>query len=124
MDVEAPGAATPFCALPAGGGGGCTDALEPNNSRGAARSASGTIDGLRVCASDEDWLKFPAGGTVRIEFAHDAGDLDMASYDAAGAQLAVSQGTGNSEQVQVPPGGAVRVYGYNGAQNAYKLIAP
>jgi hypothetical protein len=61
---------------------------------------------------------------VRIEFSHAAGDLDLAAFDAAGAPAGVSNGTTNSEQVTVPAGGFVRVFGYNGAQGAYKLIAP
>jgi hypothetical protein len=123
VDVEAPVAAVPYCSL-GGGGPACTDALEPNDARGAARTAGGTVDGLRICSADEDWLRIPAGGVVRIEFSHASGDLDLAAFDAAGAEVAISQGTGNSEQVTVPAGGSVRVYGYNGAQGAYRLVAP
>lgn len=127
VDAEAPVTAIPYCSLGGGGGGGggaCTDALEPNNSRSAARIASGAIDGLRICAGDEDWLKIPAGGTVRIELAPGSGDLDLAAFDAAGTQLAFSNGTGSSEQVTVPTAGFVRVYGFSGAQGAYRLLAP
>jgi len=124
VDVEAPLAAIPYCSLGGGGTQPCTDALEPNNTRGAARTAAGPLDGLRICLGDEDWFKLPAGGTVRIEFTHAIGDLDLAAFDAAGTQVQVSNGTTNSEQVTVPAGGFVRVYGYGGAQGAYKLIAP
>ncbi|MGN6110750.1 MAG: PPC domain-containing protein [Kofleriaceae bacterium] len=125
-DVEATAQAVPYCSLAGGSdpGPACTDAFEPNNSRATARPASGTIDGLRICASDDDWFTFPAGGTVRIEFAHTAGDLDITAHDASGAQVAVSQSTNDREQVVVPPGGSIRVYGYAGAQNTYRLIAP
>jgi hypothetical protein len=61
---------------------------------------------------------------VRIELSHAAGDLDLAAYDAAGAQVGISQGTTDREQVTVPPGGFVRVYGYDGAEGAYRLVAP
>jgi hypothetical protein len=125
VDVEAALEATPYCSLEDGGGTtACADAFEPNNTRATARAATGTISGLEICASDEDWISIAAGGTVRIEFTHGAGDLDLAAYDAAGAPLATSQGTGDSEQVVVPAGGSVRVYGYSGAQNTYRLIAP
>ncbi len=116
---------TPFCELETGGGGStCTDAQEPNDSRTTARAASGTIANLQVCAADEDWFKLAAGGAVRIEFTHANGDLDLAAYDANGTRTSVSENTANTEQVTVPAGGSVRVYGYNGARNAYKLVAP
>ncbi|MCA9675361.1 MAG: hypothetical protein KC464_10025 [Myxococcales bacterium] len=123
-DTEASHEATAFCELDAGGGGGgtCTDALEPNDSRATAATVSGTVDNLRICAGDEDWLKVTSAATVRVEFTHASGDLDVAAYDAAGAQVATSQGTSNSESVTVPAGGTVKVYGYNGAQNSYRVI--
>ncbi len=105
-----------------GGGGGCTDALEPNDSRAAAKTVSGTVADLRICAADEDWLRVTGAATVRIEFTHGAGDLDLVAYDAAGAQVATSAGTGNSEQVSVPAGGTVKVFGYNGAQGGYRVV--
>jgi hypothetical protein len=111
---------TAFCAL--GGAGACTDAMEPNDTRGAARSVGvGTTAGLRVCGGDDDWYAVSGSRTVRIEFTSSAGDLDVVAYDGAGTQIAVSQGTGNSEQVALPAGGKVRVYGYNGATNTYAL---
>jgi hypothetical protein len=124
-DREAEHAGTPWCELavetaPAT----CTDAREPNDTRAAAMPASGTIDGLEICADDVDWHHLPAGGLVRIEFSHAAGDLDLAAYDASGTQLSVSQSVGDSEQVTVPAGGYVRVYGYQGARGRYRLIAP
>ncbi|MBX3161501.1 MAG: PPC domain-containing protein [Deltaproteobacteria bacterium] len=124
QDTEGGGAATAYCALPAGGGASCTDAMEPNNARAEARSVTGTVANLRVCAADDDWFKIANGGTVRIEFTHANGDLDLEAYDAAGNRVGTSFGTGNSESVTVPAGGTVRVFGYNGAQNSYKLIAP
>ena len=42
---------------------------------------------------------------VRIELAAGTGDLDLAAHDASGARVAVSQGTGASEQVAVPGSG-------------------
>jgi hypothetical protein len=123
-DTEAQGPATAFCDLTPGGSTACTDAFEPNNARTAARQAAGTVDGLRVCAADDDWIKSTAGGSVRIEFTHASGDLDIEAYDAAGNRVGSSAGVGNNETVTVPAGGTVRVFGFNGAQNTYKLIAP
>jgi hypothetical protein len=123
-DTEAAFSGTAFCSLGSGGGGTCTDPMEPNDSQGTAKPVSGTVDGLQVCAGDSDWYSSAAGGTVRIEFTHAMGDLDMAAYDATGSQIATSQGTSDSETVQVPAGGFVRVYGYNGATNTYRIVAP
>jgi hypothetical protein len=122
-DTAADSAATPFCELDGGGGGGaCTDALEPNEDRGSAKAVAGQQN-LKICAGDVDWLK-PGAGLVKITFTHADGDLDLAAFDAGGAQVATSQGTGNSESVTVPAGGTVKVYGYSGAQGAYHLTAP
>jgi len=123
-DTQAPHAATPWCERAGGGGPGCTDPLEPDDTRTAAKAVTGTRTDLRVCAADEDWLAIAAGGAVRIELTHASGDLDLAAYDAAGTQVAVSQSTTDREQVTVPAGGFVRVYGYAGAQGAYRVVAP
>ncbi|MEZ4366838.1 MAG: hypothetical protein R2939_11185 [Kofleriaceae bacterium] len=126
MDTETDHAATPWCELAADDGPAtaCTDAREPNDTRAQAQAATGTIAALRVCAGDVDWHRIEAAGTVRIEFSHAAGDLDLTGYDASGAVVAQSAGTGDSEQVAVPAGGYVRVFGYGGAVGDYRLIAP
>jgi hypothetical protein len=113
--------ATDFCALGAGTGG-CTDAQEPNDSIGAARTVgAGSYASLKICGGDEDWFAVSGNRTVTIRFTSSAGDLDMAAYDASGNQLAISQGTSDSEQLTVTSGARVRVYGYNGATNTYSL---
>lgn len=122
-DAEAPRTATPFCQLQTPPQA-CTDAMEPNNARSAAKAATGTVQGLKVCASDDDWYSIATAGTVRVEFTHAAGDLDVEAYDAAGTKIGQSAGTTNVEQVSVPAGGFVRVFGYSGATNTYRLIAP
>ena len=105
-----------------GGGGGCTDPSEPNDERAAAAAmGQGAHDGLAVCDGDVDWFTVTGGATVRIEFQNAIGDLDMAAFDEAGAQVSSSQGTGDSEQVTVPAGGAFRVYGFQNATGAYRL---
>jgi hypothetical protein len=119
-DREAPHQATPWCELGAGAGT-CRDALEPNDSPAAA-SAAATRDGLALCAGDHDWHRVTAATTVRIELATGAGDLDLAAHDAAGNRVALSQGTGATEQVAVPAGGSVHIYGYRGATGRYRLV--
>ncbi|MEJ7601991.1 MAG: hypothetical protein WKG01_29110 [Kofleriaceae bacterium] len=50
QDTEAPPPPTPFCSLESDPAPepSCTDAMEPNNSRGTARPATGSVAGLRV----------------------------------------------------------------------------
>ncbi len=123
-DTIAPVDQTPFCSLESGGtSGGCTDRFEPNDTRAAAKAvAAGTHGDVRICTGDRDWFSSATARTVRITFSHAAGDLDLAAYDAAGNRVAQSQGTGDSEQVTVPAGGTVEVYGYNGATGGYTLV--
>lgn len=123
-DAEIAMQATPFCQLNPGGGGTCTDSREPNNARTAAQPATGTIEGLRICAADDDWFKITSGGSVRVEFRHADGDLDIEAFDANGTRVGQSNGTSDSEQVTVPAGGSLRVFGFNNARNSYRLIAP
>ena len=105
-----------------GGGGECSDPSEPNDDRlSAAAMSPGDHPGLAVCAGDADWFSVAGGGRVRIDFQHAVGDLDMIAVDIAGEQTASSQGTADSEALEVPAGGAVKVYGYQGATGAYRL---
>jgi hypothetical protein len=123
-DTESPPEATAYCTIDLGGGTPtCSDAREPNDNRTAARPATGTVADLQICAADEDWHSFAAGGDVTVEFTHANGDLDIEAYNASGTKVDTSAGTGNSEVVTVPAGGSVRVFGYNGAKNSYRLIA-
>jgi hypothetical protein len=114
---------TAFCSLESGGGGGgCTDRFEPNDTRATAKAITvGTHNDVRVCASDRDWFSSTTARTVRIAFRHADGDLDLNAYDAAGNRVGQSQGTGDTEQVTVPAGGTVEVFGYSGATGAYTL---
>ena len=127
-DTARAGIATDYCAwragggVPGGGGGGCSDASEPNDDRSSAAAMSrGAHDGLAICPGDTDWFTVAGGGTVRIAFQHAVGDLDMAAFDQTGSQMTISQSTTDSEVVFVPSGGAVKVYGYQGATGAYRL---
>ena len=130
IDAPAGGEVTPYCswreaAGPGGGGVGCTDPMEPNQQPlGAPALAPGAVHELEVCEGDSDWFAVPAGGAVRIDFSHAAGDLDLSAHDASGGQLDASQGTGDREEVSVPPGGRVRVYGWRGATGSYRISAP
>ena len=62
-----------------------------------------------------------AAGTVTISFSHDAGDLDMATYDSGEQRLDVSQSTSDSETLPVSAGTWLKVYGYAGATGDYSI---
>lgn len=76
-------------------------------------------------AGNNDYFRFYCAGTgtaadtLRIDFVDSQGDLDLKLRDSAGVQLAVSQGTSNTEIILLtgrPPGWYfVHVYGYQGA---------
>jgi hypothetical protein len=103
----------------------CSDAQEPNDGQADATALrSEPQSDLSICPGDSDWFAVAAGGQVRIEFSHAGGDLDLAAFDASGAKMAVSDGTSDSETVAVPAGGAVRVYGYEGATSTYRIVVP
>lgn len=103
----------------------CTDSYEPNNNpTEAAAVDNGTFTGLKICEGDEDYYEISASGdfTVRIEFTHSAGDLDMALYQGS-TEIEKSQSTNDVEELSGSAGTYVlRVYGYNGATGDYKLI--
>ncbi|RKY27812.1 MAG: hypothetical protein DRP79_02890, partial [Planctomycetota bacterium] len=75
----------------------------------------------------EDWFVFEtvgrgaAGDVVRIEFSQGMGDLDMKLCGPTGLTIAVSEGTGDVEQIGLDNLVAgtyyLKVYGYNGASN-------
>ena len=116
------------------------DAWEPNDTVAAATNL-GALAGSHTwtqrsihSSADVDWIKFTtaatagAGNSVRIDFVHAQGDVDMRLYDSTGTTLlGVSTGGSNSEQISLVnassgaylPAGAylVRVNGYGGAMN-------
>ncbi len=106
---------------------GTDDAYEENDSTAAAKTiAAGTYNDLRC--NDDDWYKVDVASaatlTVRMDFSHAEGDLDMFVYDGAGAERGRSEGTGNSETVTVSGATGsfkVRAFGYSGAKAKYNL---
>ncbi|MCS6800007.1 MAG: PPC domain-containing protein [Myxococcota bacterium] len=138
-DRLAPARAVPWCERPGTGGssgggstgggagtGRCTDALEPNDDRGAARIVTpGSYGGLKICGGESDWFRIeaPAGVVTRVSiaFRHASGDLDMEAVGLDGSRLGSSEGTGDSESVSASGTFLVRVYGYAGAQGGYTL---
>jgi len=93
----------------------------------AVELGAGTYHGLAICSNDSvDWIRIPAttgSGTARIEFTHASGDLDITLYKSNGSVIAQSNGSGNTESVDMPPGlRFLKVVGYSGATNEYTLV--
>lgn len=130
--------------VPADAGGGepdagpvdppCVDAFEPNDDRTqAVPVAPGSYD-AHICPSeDDDWyaVTVPPGPndlSVVVRFEHALGDLDVEVIDENGSRIAVSQLTGDREEIRLPVRPVdgprelfVHVYGFGRAQNAYTL---
>lgn len=106
-----------------------TDLYEPNDTRGGATAVQLPFasQGARLDAADTDLFTFNSDGgarTISLGFRHAAGDLDLYVYDAAGQQIAVSNGTSAVERVAgaLPAGQVfVRVVGYQNATGDYTL---
>ena len=103
------------------------DIFEPNDTPSeAAEVGEGTFENLMICENDDDYFEINFSGnslTVRIEFTHDQGDLDMELYRGSEMEER-SQGTDDAEEITAQGGGdySLRVYGYNGASTGYRLI--
>ncbi|MEZ4806536.1 MAG: M12 family metallo-peptidase [Flavobacteriales bacterium] len=102
----------------------CPDALEPNNSTGAAADVPVpvSLSALIASASDADYYRFILGatGNITISLSNLAGDYDVRLLNSGGTQLAISQEGGTSSEnisyADAPAGTYfVHVYGYNGA---------
>jgi hypothetical protein len=64
--------------------------------------------------------------SVRVDFTHSLGDIDIYVYNTKGTVLGTSQGVGNYEEVNVSSQNLstviLKVYGYAGAVNNYQLM--
>jgi hypothetical protein len=109
---------------------GADDGYEENDSAfDAASMAPGVYEGL--VAMDEDWYRLDVDPgwtlTVRIDFLHATGDLDLVLYDASFNELSRSDGVGNSEQVASTNQAKstetffIKVYGYGQDTNDYTM---
>ncbi len=104
---------------------------EPNDARGEAPLLpEGAVDAAICPDGDDDWYRlvpslFAAQLHVLVRFEHDDGDLDVEVTDEGGNRLAVSQLTGNVEEIVLPLSEPrdlfVHVYGFGRAQNDYTL---
>ena len=107
------------------------DRFEPNDTRPEAADLGVVGDrseanlSIHASANDDFYRFVPAVSgnlTVRINFTHSAGDLDMTLLNSSGQQIGFSNGTAGTESITraVTAGQTyyVRVYGYSGATNA------
>lgn len=112
----------------------CEDAFEPNDSRAEAALLGPGLYEAHICpARDDDWYRVvvPSGAidlSIIARFDHTRGDLDLELLDEGGYRVAVSQLTGDSEEIRLPvqaTGAArtyfVHVYGFGRATNPYTL---
>jgi hypothetical protein len=106
------------------------DELEENDTQETAREVApgSSYEALQVCAFDEDWyvVQLDQGCTltVRIEFVHANGDVDMFVDDGQG-NSEISAGTDDFEEVSYTADATgphyIGIYGFDGALNAYSM---
>jgi hypothetical protein len=118
---------------------GCQDDTSEEDDAPAQASDvwdNGPRTGLQICANDEDWFQTLgfAGETLvfDLRFTHAAGDLDLKLYDEGVTPETLPQhlkassvSSTDNERIEYPVQADgvffIRVYGYNGAENAYSL---
>lgn len=88
----------------AGGAQAGGDAYEPNDSAAAAAAINaGRVEGLTHCG-DADFFSFSVAragtSSVRLDFTHAQGDLDLRVLNANGDRVATAAGTTDSELVE------------------------
>ena len=104
---------------------------------GTAGTAAGDTDQVSVAFYPSSGVQEPAAQTVqatvgangsltvKIDFSHSTGDIDLVLQSSSGTQLAISESTADSETVSKTGLAAgtyyARVYGYNGAKAPYSM---
>jgi hypothetical protein len=83
----------------------------------------------QICDYDDDWYSFSVSraGNVGVDaiFKHANGDLDMKIYNSNMTEVASSVSSDDDESItQMLAAGTyfVKLYGYNGAKNSYKIF--
>ncbi|MBL7825780.1 MAG: T9SS type A sorting domain-containing protein [Saprospiraceae bacterium] len=110
-----------------GGGGGCADAYEPNNSRTAAKTipVNTTFTAQIASSTDKDWYKFSNTSSqkhFKLELTTLPFDYDLKLYRSA-TLLATSENAGTTNETIIYNNGTVStaytayIYGYNGASS-------
>ncbi len=115
-----------FTTLSSGGGGGCTETFEPNNSRSGSLPLTAVNTNLSSqisTSTDQDWYRFAntsATRNIRVDLTTLPADYDVQLYQN-NTLRGTSQNDGTTSEVitwnttTVASNWYVRVYGYNGA---------
>jgi hypothetical protein len=100
---------------------GCDDLGENRDFASAIEIDTGVIEG-RVCEfADMYRLTGEGTRTVRVDFDNGEGDLDLVALDPSGMPVGRSEGVGDTEELTVPTGIFVQVYGAAGGMGPYIL---
>ncbi|HEY4222034.1 MAG TPA: hypothetical protein VGO62_11835, partial [Myxococcota bacterium] len=106
------------------------DPFEPNDDRDSATELVMPLDeAIGTICGDDDFFFASLPGTCTMHalltFTSAEGDLDLELQDSDGNQLAISQGTSDSESIDRAPQGSetvfLRVLGFQGSSNGYRL---
>ncbi|OGQ18736.1 MAG: hypothetical protein A2138_03980 [Deltaproteobacteria bacterium RBG_16_71_12] len=106
------------------------DPWEPNDARSGAPDLKAALDEVVgvVCADDDFFDTVPQTDCpmhVSLSFDDAYGDLDLELQDTAGAELASSRGTTNTEELDFTSTNGsrvvLRVFGFGGATATYRL---
>jgi len=107
------------------------DHLEPNDARDEAAPLAESVEGLTLCAGDEDWFAVQVAEhedmEVAIEFVHRDGDLDLELFAPDGSLLDRSESEDDGERLRRHNLDAgtywVRVYGFWAqTETAYDVV--
>lgn len=106
------------------------DVFESNNTRLTATPFESAPLPGHICRNDIDWFSISAETNqtimVTVGFTHSQGDLDIELYDSSDTEVADSQTVDDWESLtyNVTAGGsfALKIYGYDGAENSYSIV--
>jgi hypothetical protein len=107
------------------------DPFEPNNDTSSATELFAPLDEAigAICGNDDFYFATLNNGctfNATLSFTNAEGDLDLELDDESGNQLAISQGSTDTEQISFVATSDlqlvyVRVFGFSGASNTYRL---
>ncbi len=110
----------------------CTgDAYEPNESLGAAKPLAAGTANVNLCDTadvyDTDFyaVTIPGGQSITATLNFDSldADLDLTLYDASGAEVASSNGSTMTEQIQYTPTGGASAFVLEVKAYSWELLA-
>lgn len=111
--------------IQAGGGGGCTESYESNNTSGTAKpvTVGSNVLSQISTSTDKDWYSFANTSTnknIKVTLTTLPADYDIKLYNPSGTNVKTSQLGGTSSETIIYNTSTVgtykiQVYGYNGA---------